>query len=78
MIEVVDSGDESDGQSAARAVASKLKEKRSRGPQNASETQFFVPRAVVLSIEGSSKKRWQFKCRHCNACVTICVYAIYF
>lgn len=68
LVSEVDSGDESDGQSAARAIAAEQEKKR-RGPLNQSEAEFEGPIKVVVSKNGNSEKRWQFKCRHCGAYV---------
>jgi hypothetical protein len=59
----IDSGDESDGQSALRGVETKEKPKAARrGPGNASMRHFYDPTATV---DRSGQKRWEFRCRFC-------------
>ncbi|KAF4611808.1 hypothetical protein D9613_004630 [Agrocybe pediades] len=60
----IDSGDESDGNSALRKVQERERQTEAarRGPQNGSMQHFFPPVAVVDTKGG---KRWEFRCRHC-------------
>lgn len=58
----IDSGDESDGQSALRQVEEKNKLKGARrGPGNASMKHFKPPVPVMQD----KNMRWEFRCLHC-------------
>ncbi|KAF8989889.1 hypothetical protein BDQ17DRAFT_1256428, partial [Cyathus striatus] len=58
-----DSGDESDGKSALRAVEEReQKQGRQPGPSNAS-LQYFHDSIATQDKNGS--KHWQFQCRYC-------------
>jgi hypothetical protein len=67
----LDSGDESDGQSAARASqeaqAGCRKGPVRRGPPNESEKHFYPPKPIE---EGTGKKKqlkWEFTCCYCGS-----------
>lgn len=59
----IESGEESDGQSAKRQVDEAEKEKGAcRGPENKSLAGFHTPLPVLVG----NKPRWQFKCKQCE------------
>jgi hypothetical protein len=67
--EEIDSGDESDGQSALRDVETKEQGKGARrGPANTSLQHFREPVAVA---DSKGNTRWEFKCKYCQWSVTI-------
>jgi hypothetical protein len=60
----IDSGEESDGQSALRDIEEKEKSQGARrGPANSSMQYFYDP-VPVRNNHGAM--RWEFKCRSCN------------
>ncbi|KAF4609484.1 hypothetical protein D9613_012328 [Agrocybe pediades] len=66
VIEVLDSGDESDGLTALKKVeqaAAKTQAAR-RGPANTSMQHFLDPVPVIDSHTGA--KRWEFACKYCD------------
>ncbi|KAJ2922967.1 hypothetical protein H1R20_g14147, partial [Candolleomyces eurysporus] len=63
----LDSGDESDGQTAlnaAQAVDASRNEGARRGPLNKSMQHFHDPEPVIESKSGM--KQWEFRCKHCT------------
>ena len=60
----IDSGDESDGETALRQVEAREEPRAARrGPGNASMQHFHDPTAIV---DRSGQKRWEFRCRLCT------------
>ena len=60
----IDSGDESDGETALRQVEAREEPRAARrGPGNASMQHFHDPTAIV---DRSGQKRWEFWCRLCT------------
>jgi hypothetical protein len=62
----VSSEEESDGQSALRAVQEEeIRAGAKRGPQGRTRLHWHIPRTTIE--EGTKSKRWLFKCRYCDA-----------
>ncbi|KAJ7582416.1 hypothetical protein C8J56DRAFT_791591 [Mycena floridula] len=68
----ISSADESDGQSALRAVQDQEKRKAARpGPQNESMKHFNAPTASFINKGKGKEKRWQFRCKYCPSAQSV-------